>query len=101
MAYSLFRDSDGAGDSGPMSVNGRRKPGTIDLEWSVNGTPPEVGWAVRVGCMGSRTYAAQDYWTTTYVTEIISDVTSEDPDASFIRLIRFKTGNSTYTWKEF
>jgi len=58
---------------------------------------PMVGWVVQVGSIGARTYAAQDYWQTTIVTEIISDTISEDG----VRTIRFKTQNSEYVWRDF
>ncbi len=40
----------------------------------------------------SRSFVAQDYWQTTYVTEILEDT----PD-----MMRFRTGNSEYVWKKF
>lgn len=88
MPYSLVRTRDGAGDSGPMSIALRKGASGIED----GGTRPVVGYAVRVGAIGSRTYSYQDYWTTTYVTEITYDTEDE---------VHFKTGNSEYVWKRF
>lgn len=91
MIYSLRRLSDGAGDSGQMS-------NILDYandNYKENGAP-RLGCAIRVGSIYSRTYANQDYWTTTPVTEIVSDNTVND-----VRTIVFKTKNSEYEWKEF
>ena len=91
--YSLVRDSDGAGDSGPMCQ-------ILDAE---SGQPipdrdyPEVGCGVRVGSIYARTYSGQDYWQTTPITEI----TDEWVDDNGYKHMRFKTKNSTYVWKEF
>ena len=88
MTYSLRRDRDGAGDSGPMSlVAWQLEDGTIKYE---HGARPRVGAIVMVGSLGGRSYAAQDYWATTTVTEILEDTEFR---------MRFKTGNSVYTWE--
>ena len=91
MRYFLTRDRDGAGDSGPMSQALIRSDdgGIKDV-----GPVPVVGAFIRVGSPYSRTYSQYDYWTTTQVTEIYSDETVEG-----VRTIRFKTGNSEYTWE--
>lgn len=90
MPYSLRRLSDNAGDSGQMSTiicydDNTMKQGA-----------PQLHCAIRVGSLYSRTYASQDYWTTTPVTEIVSDIIEND-----VRTIIFKTRNSEYEWKEF
>lgn len=87
MPYSLRRTRDGAGDSGPMCRLGRINPQTQTAEWETG--RPKVGWNVTVGSVVGRTYAAQDYWSTTIVTEILEE--RED-------YIRFRTGNSEYEW---
>lgn len=56
-----------------------------------NGHRPLVGYNMQVGSPYARTYAGQDYWTTTQVTEILEE--RED-------YVRFKTGNSEYVWKD-
>lgn len=91
---TLKRTRDGAGDSGPMSSAGRYNPDTNEQEW-IHNTGPVVGYVMQVGSHYARTYSAQDYWTTTYVTEILSDTIEDDS-----RVVRFKTGNSEYIWKE-
>ena len=86
MRYSLYREGDNMGDSGPMCD-------IIDGEsWTVisDERRPRVGCAVRVGSYNARTYSYQDYWTTTPVTEIL-----EETDT----YMRFKTRNSVYIWK--
>lgn len=93
MAYSLRRTRDGAGDSGMMSqALVRDDDGGIK---SV-GSEPVVGAAMRVGSITARSYSSQDWWMTTPITEIISDVTTDDG-----RTVTFKTGNSEYVWKDF
>jgi hypothetical protein len=88
MTYSLRRDRDGAGDSGPMSlVAWQLEDGTIKYEHDAR---PRVGAIVRVGTHGSRSYSSQDYWTTTPVTEILEDTEFR---------MRLKTDNSVYTWE--
>lgn len=88
MTYSLRRTRDGAGDSGPMSEALRMGEKGIES----GGNRPKVGYVMRVGSPYARTYEAQDYWTTTYVTEILEE--SEN-------YVRFKTGNSEYEWERF
>jgi hypothetical protein len=86
--YSLRRTRDGAGDSGTMSLLIRYNENK-ELEHKHN-SRPEVGWAMQVGSIYARSYSAQDFWQTTYITEILED-TEE--------YVRFKTGNSEYEWK--
>ena len=84
--YSLRRTRDGAGDSGGMS-NALK---IIDGKIAVVGHRPEVGVAMQVGSLIARSYSAQDWWTTTTITEILEE--RED-------YVRFKTGNSEYEWR--
>jgi hypothetical protein len=51
------------------------------------GNKPIVGCSLLVGSVTARSYASQDYWITTAITEIVEE-TNE--------YILFKTGNSTY-----
>jgi len=93
MRYSLVRERDGRGDSGPMCQ-------ILDGEsyQPIQGAYyPRVGCGVRVGSPYGRTYASQDWWQTSPVTEIISETTDEEG----YRSMKFKTRSSTYTWKEF
>lgn len=90
MTYRLKRiePNDGAGDSGPMSLALKVENNEI-----VNGgNRPKVGYIMRVGSIYSRTYANQDYWTTTYITEILEETDN---------YVKFKTKNSIYEWEEF
>jgi hypothetical protein len=83
----LVRDRDGVGDSGPMSLaiwvddNGK--------EQVEHGARPRVGVQMRVGSITARSYEAQDWWQTTTITEILEESENQ---------VKFKTGNSTYTW---
>lgn len=87
MPYSLYRVSDGAGDSGPMCNIFRHVDGILETE---QGVRPRLGWGVQVGSPYSRTFSAQDWWACTTVTEIIEDTST---------MMRFKTRNSEYVWK--
>jgi hypothetical protein len=93
MKYSLVRERDGVGDSGPMCQildedNYQPIPGEVY---------PRVGCGVRVGSYYARSYSGQDYWQTTPVLEILE----ESIDAEDYRAVRFKTKNSIYIWREF
>lgn len=93
MKYSLIRERDGVGDSGPMC---------LILDFSsytpIEGeTYPRVGFGVRVGSYYARTFSGQDWWQTTPITEILE----ESVDTEGYRTVKFKTRNSVYTWKEF
>lgn len=93
MRYSLIRERDGVGDSGPMCH-------ILDAEsWTpIEGeTYPRVGCGVRVGSYYARSYSGQDWWQTTPITEILE----ESVDTEGYRTVKFKTRNSVYTWKEF
>lgn len=91
--YSLVRDSDGVGDSGPVCEILDEE--TYQLIPDV--TYPRVGCGVRVGSFHGRSYESQDWWQTSPVTEILQ----ETIDGEGYSTMRFKTRNSTYTWKEF
>lgn len=93
MKYSLVRESDGAGDSGPMCeiLDGTTyKP--IEGE-----TYPRVGCGVRVGSPYARSYVSQDWWQTSPITEIIKEYINDEGYWTVV----FKTRSSVYTWKEF
>ena len=93
MRYSLVRDRDGVGDSGPMCH-------ILDAEsWTpIEGeTYPRVGCGVRVGSYYGRSYSGQDWWQCTPIAEILE----ESVDDEGYRTVKFKTRNSIYTWKEF
>lgn len=92
MNYSLFRESDGAGDSGPMcQILDAESYQTIPNE-----VYPKFGCGVRVGSFYSRSYSGQDYWQTSPVLEILEEWVEDD-----CRCVKFKTKNSVYIWKEF
>ena len=85
--YSLYRESDHAGDSGSVSL----------LLWEENNElkterhgKPRVGVCIQVGSANARSYQYQDYWQTSYITEILEE--RED-------YVKFKTLNSIYIWK--
>jgi hypothetical protein len=87
--FSLKRERDGAGDSGSMSTVFWKEDGEIKFE---DYSKPRIGTVVRVGSFMARTYEQQDYWTTSYITEILEDQGN---------YVKFKTGNSVYEWKVF
>lgn len=87
--YSLRRERDGAGDSGPMSQGIRfMDHGGYLIE---DNARPRIGYAMRVGSLYGRTYAAQDWWQTTIIIEILEDTT---------HFVRFRTDNSVYEWRD-
>ena len=94
--YSLSREGDGAGDSGPrlMSLTDPDKKDFHYDELIRVGENGEihVGCRIECGSINGRTYSEQDFWLTTPVTEILE--VSEDKD-----YVKFKTGNSTYIVK--
>lgn len=59
----------------------------------VVGSTPVVGCSMLVGSVTARTFAAQDYWLTTPVTEILEE--EKDENGNFVR-VKFKTENSVY-----
>ena len=91
--YSLVRERDGVGDSGPMCE-------ILDAE-SYKPIPneiyPKVGCGVRVGSYTARTYVGQDWWQTSPITEILQEYINDEGYTT----IKFKTKNSVYIWKEF
>ena len=93
MRYSLVREGDLRGDSGPMceildSESYKPIPGE---------TYPRVGCGVRVGSPYGRTYSMQDWWQTSPVTEILEEWIDNEGYSH----VKFKTRSSTYLWKEF
>lgn len=92
MAWHLERERDGAGDSGPMLVQYGYTNNELETHTPKDLSDLKVGFCVRVGSLTARSYSSQDYWTTTYITEILEDH-SMDKDP----WVKFKTGNSIYT----
>lgn len=93
MRYSLVRERDKAGDSGPMC----QILDEDNYQPIIGEVYPRVGCGVRVGSFYARTYSGQDYWQTTPVTEILE----EHVDNEGYSHVKFKTKNSTYIWREF
>lgn len=88
MRYAMYRERDGAGDSGGMSTAlWQSEDGQIRVEHNAR---PRVGVAMRVGSIYARTMQAQDWWQTTLITEILE---------SRENFVRFRTTNSVYTWE--
>lgn len=85
--YRLKRLRDGKGDSGDVSTLFWMSDGEIKFE---NHSKPRVGVAIQVGSSRARTMQWQDYWQTSYITEILEDTGD---------YIKFKTGNSIYEWR--
>lgn len=94
MAISLRRESDGAGDSGLLSMI--HIPiyddvgGQIVRFESEQNARPRVGVIMEVGSPFARTYSAQDFWRTSLITEILEDTPNR---------VRFRTKNSIYVWE--
>lgn len=85
--YSLRRESDGAGDSGGMSLAlWLNEKGQVQEEYNAR---PRIGVVLRVGTVFARSYTAQDWWQTSTITEILQE--SEN-------YVRFRTRNSVYEW---
>lgn len=95
MTYSLQRERDSAGDSGQMSLGlvpvYDENSVPIDLNYEHN-CRPRVGIVMRVGSLTAQSYSYQDYWQTTLITEIIDETEN---------CVKFRTGNSVYTWEIF
>ena len=92
MRYALSRIDGTAGDSGPLceildSESYKPIPGE---------TYPRVGCGVRVGSPYARSYSAQDWWQTSPITEILEETVDRDG----YRIVKFKTRNSVYVWRE-
>lgn len=84
--FSLVRLRDGAGDSGQMSEGYEIINDEVQRYQNCR---PRLGLSMRVGSLFARTYSAQDWWQTTFITEIISETDTE---------VMFRTGNSIYKW---
>ncbi len=89
MTYSLKRESDGAGDSGLVSDALWLKDDKLQVEHNAR---PRVGVAIQVGSPFARTMQYQDWWQTSLCTDILIDEEN---------YVKFKTGNSTYEWRQF
>jgi len=87
--YFLRRIRDGGGDSGGMSLLLWQEDDDIKYEHNAR---PRVGVAIRVGSITARTMQYQDWWQTSYITEILEETEN---------YIKFKTGNSVYEWSIF
>jgi hypothetical protein len=98
MTYWMYRERDGRGDSGSMSMalvptydeNGK----VADIQY-IHNARPQVGYVMRVGSNMARSYSAQDWWQTTAISEILEDTVNEDGS----EYVKFKTGNSIYEWR--
>lgn len=86
MRFSLFREDGMVGDSGPMCqiLDPNNRYDVVPNEYR-----PKVGYGVRVGSYTGRTFAAQDWWQTSPIVEIL-----EESDT----YVKFKTRNSIYNW---
>ena len=98
MAYSMYRDRDGRGDSGTMSMallptyeDGK----VVDVEY-IHNARPQIGYVMRIGSIYARSYSAQDWWQTTVITEILEDTVNEDGS----EYVKFRTGKSIYEWRK-
>ena len=85
--YILTRERDGAGDSGSVSDIFYEENDEVKREHNAR---PRVGVQIQVGSRTARTMSWQDYWHTTFITEILVDEEN---------YVKFKTGNSIYEWK--
>lgn len=99
MAYWMYRERDGRGDSGSMSMAlvptyDQDTGKVIDVEY-IHNARPQIGASMRVGSITGRTYSPQDWWQTTLITEILEERTEEDGT----EYVRFKTGSSIYEWR--
>ena len=104
MTYSMYRTKDGMGDAGPLSlaiVPIRDENGKIISREEEYNARPRVGVVMRVGSLMARSFQQQDWWQTTLITEITDEWEETDEVGEVTKCVRFKTGNSTYIWKEF
>ena len=95
--YSLYRESDGMGDSGLswMIFDHEKTTAEQKYAWVENSAGlVKVGFGIRVGSHYARTFNAQDWWQCSGVTEILE--VNEDKTE-----VRFKTRNSVYVAKSF
>lgn len=81
------------GDSGAMSLALRFDNNEVVQD----GHLPKVGCCMKVGSMTARSFQRQDYWLTTPIEEILED--SVDQETGY-KVMRFRTRNSYYLWKE-
>ncbi len=99
MAYWMYRERDGRGDSGSMSMAlipaYDENDKVVDVEY-VHNARPQVGYVMRVGSGIARSYSAQDWWQTTVISEILEDKINEDGS----EYVKFRTGNSIYEWRK-
>ncbi len=79
---------DGVGDSGPVSMLLWEEDNELKTEHQAK---PRVGVCIQVGALTGRSYQYQDYWQTSYITEILEDTEN---------YVKFKTGNSVYEWTQ-
>ena len=86
----LRRTTDGAGDEGSMmlAIGYNSKTGYPE---QIPTKKPIIGYKLMVGSVTARTYSDQDWWLTSFVTEIFE----EKPDGNRM-YYRFKTNNSEY-----
>lgn len=85
--YSLRRESDGAGDSGGMSLAlWIGEDGQVQEQYNAR---PKVGVCLVVGTIFARSYSEQDWWQTSTITEILEEKEN---------YVKFRTGNSVYEW---
>lgn len=84
--YSLSRELDRAGDSGPM-LNAVWLDENEEVQTEPNVL--EIGKACQCGSFLAGTYSTQDWWCTTPITEFL-EVDEENS------IFKFKTGNSVY-----
>ena len=95
MAFHLRRLRDNVEEHGGRSeAIAWKEDGTYD---KVVSHIPTVGCSILVGSVTARTYANQDYWLTTKVTEIIEEKMNEE---GLFEFVRFKTQNSEYIVRE-
>jgi len=95
--YSLARESDNAGDSGPAwgCYKGKESIAENEYVWVKNAAGLiKVGCGIRVGSITARSYSHQDWWQCSPVTEILE--VNEDNTR-----VKFKTSNSVYVAKSF
>ena len=86
--YSLIKvGHKSIGDSGGMSMLLWQEDDEVKREQ--NGKP-KVGVCVRVGSIYARTMQHQDWWQTSYITEILEETEN---------YVKFKTNNSVYEWR--
>lgn len=87
MMYKLKRISDGAGDSGRMSVIiFKNNNGKIQVEHDAK---PILNSVVRVGTLITTMFGPDTWWQTTKIQEIIKETDN---------YVKFRTGNSLYEW---